>query len=102
MSNLTQSEEELLRQARQVKELTQMPAWSQILLPYLQSKIHNSWVDPRKSVNAEELVYQYVVSWGFAKASEELISHIQGLVDTVAALEKKEKGETNPLREAVS
>lgn len=73
------------------------------MLPYLQSKIHNSWVDPRKSGNAEELVYQYVVSWGFAKASEELINHIQGMVDTVAALEKKERGEEeNILRAALS
>lgn len=102
MSNLTPQEEQLLHQARQVKELTQLPGWSQVLLPYLQSKLHNSWVDPRKAASGDDLMYQYIVSWGFAKASEELVTYIQSMVDTVDALEKKEKGDQSLLREAIS
>ena len=73
------------------------------MLPFLQSKINNSWVDPRKSKSDEKLMYEYKLAWAMAKSADEIIAFVDQMKDTVESLLKKQRGETvDKLRESLS
>ena len=74
-----------------------------MFLPYLQSKISHSWVDPRKVKNDKDLLYQYKTAWAFAQAAEEILAFVQEAEETGAKLIKKQKGEeVDKLRTSLS
>lgn len=74
-----------------------------MLLPYLQSKISHSWVDPRKVTNDKDLLYQYKTAWAFAQAAEEILAFVQEAEETGEKLLKKQKGEeVDKLRTSLS
>jgi hypothetical protein len=77
--------------------------WKEILRPWLEDKIHNSWVDPRSFKNDEEYLYAVKTAWAFANAGEQILSFIERMVEEAEELTKKEKGEKkDKLREALS
>ena len=99
------SPEELLalKQANLIKELTMQEGWREVFLPYLQSKISHSWVDPRKTKNDKELLYQYKTAWAFAQAAEEIIAFVEEAEETGKKLLKKQRGEeVDKLKESLS
>ena len=105
MEQIQLSAEELqaLKQANLLKALTLQEGWSQVLLPYLQSQINHSWVDPRRAKSDEDLLYEYKLGWARAMAVEEIISFVNESEETAKKLLAKQKGETkDKLREAVS
>lgn len=74
-----------------------------MLLPWLQLKLHNSWVDPREGKDNEEFIRRYNLAFAYAKVSQEIIEYVEKIIEEGEALAKKEKGEEpNILREAVS
>lgn len=74
-----------------------------MLLPWLQDRIRNSWVDPRSFKSDEEYAYAMKTAWAFAQASEEILAFIQKNIEEAEGLTKKESGEIiNKLRESVN
>jgi len=62
----------------------------------LELKSRNSWVDPRKVKDQSDFFYEYVVAWGFAQASDEILQFVEemkGKRDFLLA--KKEGKEVN-------
>ena len=92
---LNQEEQELLKQARKVKELSLHKGWLEVLKPLLEEKYSNSWVDPKDFDNQESFVYAYNVAHGWATAGKELLAHIQRECDVFDYLTKKSKGEVD-------
>ncbi len=78
-----------------VQELVQHPGWRQVVKPFLEEKIKNSWLDPRKASSKEDFWYQYVTAWGLAQACDELVKEIDQMIETGKFLERKRKGETD-------
>lgn len=80
-----------------------MPGWQEVFLPYLQSKISHSWVDPRSVKNDKDLLYQYKTAWAFAKAAEEILAFVQESEEVGTKLIKKQRGEeVDKLRTSLS
>ena len=63
------------------------------MLPWLEAKIKHSWLDPRKAKGTEEFFYEYVTSWGWAQAAQEIIEWVEKMKGQKEYLEKKKKGE---------
>ena len=102
MNKLSQAEKELQEQGFQVKEMAQSKGWSQVLKPFLESKISHSWVEPTGKDDMS-LLRDYKLAWAFAKAASEILELVERLQEEAEMLTKKEKGETvDKLREAIS
>lgn len=75
----------------------------EVVKPWVESKITNSWVDPFKAESDEKLLYQYKLAWAWAKAAQEFLDYLNRSVEEAEALTKKEKGEvTDKLRTSLS
>jgi hypothetical protein len=75
----------------------------QTLRKWLESKIHNSWIDPTKSIDDAKLLYEYKLAWSFAKAAQEILDYVDQSIQIADELNKKEKGQMiDKLREGVS
>jgi len=70
--------------------------WHKHLLPWLQSQIRNSWVDPRKFKNDEEYSYAMKTAWAFASAADSILAWMEKNIEEAEMLTKKEKGELVP------
>src|SRR3990167_7885851 len=92
-NKLSQVEQEALNQAQDLLELSKTKGWAQVLKPLLESKVHNSWVDPAKFTDDASLRYAYSIAWGWAKASGEVIDLVTQAETRVIELLKKERGE---------
>ena len=57
-----------------------------MLRPQLEKKIRNSWLDPRKATNENDLFYQYVVAWASANAADEILKMVDTYVERVKSL----------------
>lgn len=76
--------------------------WSEVVKPYLESKIKNMWVEPTGK-DDEKLLYEYKLAWAFAKAASEILELVDKLQSESEMITKKEKGELkDKLREGVS
>ena len=74
-----------------------------MLLPWLQDRIRNSWVDPRAFKDQEEFVRAYNVAWAHAQAATQIISFVETMVEQSEGLTKKEKDEViDKVRESIS
>lgn len=83
--------------------MVESKGWLEVLKPWLEDKIHNSWVDPRSFKNDEEYVYAMKTAWSFAQAGEEILAFTEKMIEEAEALTKKEKGEIkDKLRETFS
>ena len=89
---LSQAEQELLKQGSLVREWLAHPAWLTVVKPYLQARLHNSWVDPRE-VKEEDFKWQYLNAYHFAKAIQELIDTLEKWSQEAEGLRKKEQGD---------
>lgn len=69
-----------------------------MLKPFLEGKVTNSWLDPRKVKNKDDFFYEYTVSWGFAQAASEILDWINQKITEAKYLQKKEKGEITQIR----
>ena len=90
---LNPQETRQLEEARWVKELVTHKGWSEVIKPLLESKIRNSWLDPRKAKDEKDLAFQYSVAWAAAQAAIELAGSIEEYVNMADYLEKKDRGE---------
>lgn len=76
-----------------------------MLRPWLQAKLHNSWLDPRdpQFKTNEEFLRAYNSAWAFAQASEGILAFIEDMIAESEGLTKKEKGEVkDKLAESMS
>ncbi len=89
---LSQAEQELLKQGSLVREWLAHPAWQTVVRPWLLSRAHNSWVDPRE-VKEEDFKWQYLNAYHFAKAIQELIDTLEKWSSEAEGLRKREQGE---------
>jgi len=94
MVKIELTKEELIRQKQGylVKETVQTKGWQEVLKPWLESKIHNSWVSPVKFKNDKEYSYANRTAWAFAEASQQVLSLMDNMVEEAEAMSKKEKG----------
>lgn len=90
---LNPQETQQLEQSRLVRELVGHKGWQQVLKPLLESRIKNSWLDPRKAKDEKDLSFQYTVAWALAQATTELVGLIEEYVSAADYLEKKDRGE---------
>lgn len=92
MQELTKQEQESLQEATLVKEWLQHRAWLEVIRPYLESKIRNSWVDPRKVTDKEAFFHEYVVAWGWSHTSDEFLKLLDEYLNKFEYLSKKKEG----------
>ena len=92
MNKLNKEEKESLKQGEELMQLYNSPGWQEVLKPWLEAKLHNSWLDPRKVKAQDKFFYEYVVSWGFAQASNELLNFMEQKKGEVQALRDKKSG----------
>lgn len=93
MAKLTKEEEQALEQANQVWALAETKGWREVVLPFLESRAQNSWVDPREVEEPSKFLYRYNIAWAMAKAAQEITDFVNGQVAIAKQLEKKKKGE---------
>ena len=92
-SKISKEEEEALKAGELLASLRDSEGYKLVLLPFLQSKVQNSWLDPRKSKSKEEFDYQYMVAWGFAQAASEIIGFIDASQKQTEKLRLKKTGD---------
>ena len=103
MVKLTKEEELSRKQGAFLKEVTDLPGWQEVLLPWLRDKINHSWVDPRTVESNEDFVRRYNLAWSMAQSCDQIIGFVTQMIEEGEALAKKEKGEEKSiLREAIS
>ena len=66
--------------------------WLEVLKPWLESKLNNSWLDPRKIKDKDKFFYEYVVAWGFAQAVRELLEFVNSQEGNIKYLKDKKDG----------
>lgn len=76
-----------------MEQLANQQGWREVLLPWLENKIKNSWPDPREFKNNEGFLYAYNVMRGFAQAANEILDFVKQMQNQASYLRKKEKGE---------
>lgn len=74
-------------------ELSHHPGWAEVLKPWLEDKITNSWPDPKGFKSNEEFVYAYNIAHGWAEAANGVIAFVKQKQDQVTYLRKKKAGE---------
>lgn len=72
--------------------------FQQVLRPWLESKITNSWLDPREAKSQDEFVRQYNVAWGMSQAADQILKFVDDKVAHAKFLEDKEDGLEQPIR----
>ena len=98
---LNKEESQRQEQGYLIKELVNSKGWLEVLKPWLEDRIHNSWVDPRSFESDEKYLYAMKTAWAFAQASEQILAFTTNMIEEAEALTKKEKGEAkDKLRES--
>ena len=92
MNKLNKQEREALKQGEQLMQLLDSQGWQEVLKPWLEAKLKNSWLDPRKVKEQDKFFYEYVVAWGFAQASSEILHFLEEKKSETQALRDKKKG----------
>lgn len=92
-NKLTKSEEQALEQANQVWAMAESKGWQDYLLPHLEVKAKNSWLDPRQTKDKEAFFYNYGIAWAMAQSAKEIVDFVEGQIALAKSLEKKKKGE---------
>lgn len=90
---LTQEQDQLLKEALSVQSMAESEGWLQIIRPRLEAKMKNSWLDPREAGDDKDFFYRYTVAWANANAAKEILQVVDGYVDRVTSLRAKEKEE---------
>ena len=90
---LSKAEQESLDQFQLLLELKQTKGFSDVLKPFLDSRIKSSFIDPRKFKTDEEYIFACKVGWGWAQAASEVLEFIEVSEKNVEFLKKKGKGE---------
>ena len=93
-SRLSKEERQVLAQGELLVQLSQNRGWLEVLKPWLEDRLHNSWLDPTKIKDTKEFLYQYAFAWSFAKAVGEILAFVDQAKNETERLRKKEKGET--------
>ena len=68
------------------------PAWLELIKPYLESKIRNSWVDPRKVTDKDAFFHEYVVAWGWSHTADEFLKFLEEYANRFEFLKNKKEG----------
>ena len=74
---LSKEEAEVLKDLDKLAQLRESEGYKDLLLPFLQAKVKNSWVDPRKVTDREQFFYEYATAWGWAQSAQELMDWIE-------------------------
>ena len=92
-SKLSNQEQVALKQSRQVWEMSQQAGWQEVLLPWLEDKLNQSFPDPAQFKSEGAFVYAAKVASVYKKVVAELLMYVSSSKETVEHLTKKEKGE---------
>ena len=77
-----------------MRQTVSSEGWDLVLKPWLESKINNSWLDPKGSKSEEEFFFQYTVAYGFAQAAQQILEFVEQHKLTAESLVKKKEGKT--------
>ena len=91
--NLSKEEQLALKQARQVKQMTNSEGWAQVVRPYLMERLNQTFPDPSQFKEMSEYNYAAITASLFKKVIAELLGWIDAQNQVITTLEKKEKGE---------
>ena len=93
-SKLLEEERKVLREGRQLLELTATRGWREVLKPYLEDRRTKSFPDPVDFKTQKEFTHAALSSSAFKKVIQELLHYLEvDIPEQVKTLEKKEKGE---------
>lgn len=92
---LSQEEQEALKQARLVREMVTTEGFREIFKPWLEDKIAHSWVDPREAKDKEDFERRYNLAWAMAQSADQILKFVDDKIAHAEYLEKKERGEIN-------
>lgn len=99
--SLLPQEQLLLKQGSLLSEMTETLGWRDVIKPYLESYIANTWVDPR-TMDEKELVWKYNQAFLYSRAFKDLLEFIDKKIKEGQGLEQKAKGEvSDPFKEAL-
>jgi len=79
--------------SRSLVRLSQSKGWVNVLKPFLEEKLHHSWIDPRECKDEKKFMWRYFQGYFFAQAVKEILEFVDRAKDEYKALEKKSKGE---------
>ncbi len=73
--------------------MVSQPGWAEVFRPWLESKINNSWIDPRDPSfkSQEDFIRAYNTAWSFARAAEDILAYTDKLIEEAEGITKKEK-----------
>lgn len=71
--------------------MVSQPGWKQVFRPWLESKIQNSWIDPKGATSKDEFFYQYTVAHGFAQAAQQILDFVKENLNTAQTLTDKQE-----------
>lgn len=77
-----------------MRQTVQSEGWVKVLKPWLESKINNSWLDPKGAGSKDEFFYQYSIAYGFAQAAQQILEFIEQQNQTADSLSNKQEGKT--------
>jgi hypothetical protein len=93
MDNLSQQEQESLKQARWLRSMVNSQGFRKVFQPWLEDKIKHSWLDPREAKDDGDFKRRYEIAWALAQSADQILKFFSNAVAEAEALEKKEKGE---------
>lgn len=93
MSNLNNQEQENLKLAKLVQDLSDHPGWVEVLRPWIQVKLQESFPDPSAFKSVEEFTYAALASSALKKALAEILMFVENQKQTMEYLQKKDRGE---------
>jgi hypothetical protein len=92
--DLTNQEESLLKECRQVAELAETQGWKQVFQPWLQAKRDQSFPDPSQFKDIKQFNYAAIVASVYKKVVAELLIFVDDRKLTMKQLLDKKEDRT--------
>ena len=96
--DLSKDQEQLLKQAKALKDLSLQAGWVDYLKPYLEDKLNQSFPDPSQFKSTEEFNYAAMVASVFKKVVAEILIYMDGQANAYDELTSKKKQTKDPFK----
>ena len=90
--DLSKGEQDSLEQAQWLVEMSQSKGWAQVLEPWLQAKLNQSFPDPAQFKSNDEFNYAALAASALKKAIAEILSYVQDQPLIMKQLRDKQQG----------
>lgn len=93
-TNLSPQEQELFKESGQIVAMVQSEGWAQVLRPFLETKLNQSFPDPTEFQDDDGFLYAAKTASIFKKVVAEILNWVEGHEIRLAALQKKLDGDS--------